>query len=53
MDSQMRPNSGRKTKIIVYIFHSWIYNYPQVVKSPLTNDHINIYDYITGKLLKT
>ena len=30
--------------------HSWIYNNPQVVKSPLKNDNINIKYHITGEV---
>ena len=32
--------------------HSWIFNHPQVVNSPLTNDHVNIKDNSAGEIIK-
>ena len=33
--------------------HSWIFNHPKAVNSPLTNEHVNIKYNTTGEVITT
>ena len=52
IETDNKINGSNIIKETIDWLHSWIWNHPQVVNSPLTNGYVDIKDNATGEVIK-